>query len=413
VEPSVENSVYPIIAIVAWLVSARLLIEQIKQPTLQRGFLIAAIGIPGFSYMVAAPKVYHWFDALVGVPNLGAEIVYAGVMTFAWGIVAFVMTVVGGRDYLRRRIGAWTAGYVIAVGAMSVLFVLANVDAVDAEGSTGFDKLYADAPYVPWFLLIFQSYFAIGLVIAGLYCWRWSKQTNRPWMRRGLPFIALASLLILGYIVPKIIYIVLRQFSIHADTLNTWAPLFAVFASLCHLIGFSLCAMGAVSDYRERRRAYQVIYPLWTVLLAPFPDKVLPGSEGPSNPKLAIWPRRLKTLLYRRIVEIRDARLQLRPHFDAGVAAEAKAAAQALGLDELETDAAVEAALLHAALATYSQGNGRDMTPSAVAVVEDADATEAKWFGVGDLAAESRWLKAVAGHWTSLTQAQVAGSAAA
>ncbi|MEU7823073.1 MAB_1171c family putative transporter [Catellatospora sp. NPDC049133] len=392
-----EDAVYPVIAVITWLVTLRMLITQFKEPTLQRGFLIAAIGIPGFSYWTAAPRNYHWFNDLVGVPNLGVLVVYCGVMTFAYGIVAFLMAVVRGREYLVRRIWYWTAGYVLAVAVMAVLFVLAPVDVVDAEGSTGFDQMYAAAPYVPWLLIIFQLYFAAGLIALSGYCWTWSRQLrDRPFMQRGLAFIGVGSALGLLYVVPKIVYVVIRQSGPDLVALNTWAPLGAVGASLCYLVGFSLCAMGWFTEYRERWSAYQRIHPLWTELVDPFQGLVLRRNEGPKNPRRALHPARLKTLVYRRVVELRDVRLMLRAWFDPTVAASARAEAQAAGLKDMSADAYVEAALLRAALAAHRP----EAEPPTTADPHLGGDAIGRWLSdPPTLGPETRWWSAVAGHY--------------
>lgn len=392
-----ENVVYPIVAVVAWLVIARMLVAQVKSPTPQRAFIMAGVGTPGLSFLSAAPVVYQWIDRQLGVPNFAVIIVYGGVMTFPTFLAAFLMLVVGGPQYFYGR-RQWTlfGTYLAALVTMIVLFAAADVD-VEAEGSTGFDKLYAGQPGAAWFLMIYQAYFALGMVATGPYWWRLSRKTDDRWIRRGMPFVAAGSLLLLGYGIPKIIYVILRQRGIDADVLNTWAPLASVMAAALIIIGFMLCALGPVSAYRRRWRAYQVIYPLWQYILQPFPDLVLNGLEGPADPRLAVFPQRLKTLLYRRIMEIRDARLRLKPYFEAQVAEQARQTAQAAGLSEIDCDAATEAALLHAALAAVAAGQ----PPAPAESRPDTDAGQ-RWNSDGTHTSETRWWSAVAAQFRQL-----------
>lgn len=386
-----ENIAYPIIAALAWLVAGRMLIVQIKTPTPQRAFIIAAIAIPGLSFLVAAPVVYHRVNDLVGVPNFAVLLVYGGVMTYPTAIAAFLGIVVRGREFfLGRRAWTWAAAYVIALAAMVVLFAAADVD-LDASGSTGFDKMYATEPSAAWFLVIFQVYFAGGMVVTAPYWWRLAKQTDERWFRRGMPFIAVGSLLLLGYALPKLAYVALRQGGVDADIINALAPLAAAVSALLNVIGFSLCGLGFVSQYARRWQAYQALHPLWQALVEPFPQVVLPNLTGPANPKWAIWPRRLKILLYRRIMEIRDVRLQLRPFFDPATAAAARAAAETVESDAMMADAAVEAALLRAALAAHAAGSA----PQNPAVSDEFDVA-LRWNTDGTQTAEAIWWTAVA-----------------
>lgn len=392
-----ENIAFPIITAVVWTVTGFKIVQQFKEPNLQRGFLIVLIGAPGLSYLVAAPVVYHKVNALLGVPNIGTPIVYWGIMVFAFCSIAWLTGVLHPREELVRRLWPWALGYAAAIVAMAVLFALAPVD-VEAEGSTGFDATYADAPFVPWFLATFNASFAVALLAIGPRCWRWSRVTDRKWLRRGLPLIAVAAFCAMLYIIPKVIYVVLRQFDVTVADLNTYAPLGAMASSLFFLLGFVLCAMGPASDFRQRWRAYQAIHPMWTPLMKPFPELVLDGAEGPSDPRLALWPSSLKMLLYRRIVECRDARLRLRPWFDPAVAERARAQAQAAGLVEMQADAAVEAALLRAALERYSISSDVPPLAAAESSPEGGAAAEAHWYAEGNLAAEARWFAAVAEH---------------
>jgi hypothetical protein len=367
----VENVAFPVIGAGAWIIVIFKLIAQFKEPNLQRAFVIGLIGAPGVSYLVAAPFLYHRFNALLGIPNVGTVAVYWGVMVFAFCAIAFLAGVVHSREAAKTRLWLWGAGYATAMILMAVLFALAPVE-VEAEGSTGFDKMYADSPYVPWFLAVFNLSFAVGLIAIGPYCWRWSKITDRRWLKKGLPWIAVASLCGLFYVIPKIVYIVLRQFGTDVDLLNTWAPLGAMAASVCYITGFVICAMGPAGDFTTRWKAYQAIYPMWTALMEPFPDLVLASTRGPKDPRLAIRPHRLKTLLYRRIVEIRDARLRLRPWFDPAIH----------GADA----AAIEAAQLKAALAKRAGGAEERLH----------DLEDKNWLAEGNLAAEATWFVAVA-----------------
>jgi len=393
-----ENVIYPIVAVVAWLVVARMLVAQVKSPTPQRRFIIGAVAAPGLSWLAAAPAVYQWIDRLLGVPNLAVVIVYGGVMGFPTFLAAFLMLVVRGPEYFfGRRLVIWAAIYLLALAVMVALFRTADVD-VEAEGSTGFDKMYAGQPDVAWFLMIFQGYFALGVSATSPFWWQLSRKTDDRWMRRGLPLITVGSLVLLGYAIPKIVYVVLRQNGIDADGINTWAPLAAFVAAILSITGFSLCALGPVSAYRRRRLAYQAIHPLWQTILRPFPDLVLTGMEGPHDPRLAILPQRLKTLLYRRIMEIRDARLRLKPYFAARVAEQARQQAQVAQLPPMDADAAVEAALLAAALAALSAGQA----PAPDDASPDVDAGQ-QWNSDGTHAAETRWWIAVAAQFQQLS----------
>ena len=103
-----------------------------------------------------------------------------------------------------------------------------------------------------------------------------------------------------------------------------------------------------------QHRALRSLYPLWRDLCHASPDIALlpPGSRLADT--LAV--RDLGFRLYRRIVEIRDGSLALRPYVDARIAEDARARCRAAGLSNEETDVVVEAANLAAALRAKAKG---------------------------------------------------------
>ncbi|OLF14675.1 DUF6545 domain-containing protein [Actinophytocola xanthii] len=99
-------------------------------------------------------------------------------------------------------------------------------------------------------------------------------------------------------------------------------------------------------------------------------------------------PARWQTVefrLYRRIIEIRDAVLTLRPYVDEQVANTARESAAAAGLDRDGQEAVVEAATLAAALRAKADNrvNGDAAPPTAVRPADIDE--EARWLtGVAD-----------------------------
>jgi hypothetical protein len=84
--------------------------------------------------------------------------------------------------------------------------------------------------------------------------------------------------------------------------------------------------------------AYRRLHPLWAAMVQAVPDVGLPVERGS---RFGIRWR-----LLRRIIEIRDAELALRPYWRADVAAQASAAARSASLGADLEQAAVEAAVI-------------------------------------------------------------------
>jgi len=97
--------------------------------------------------------------------------------------------------------------------------------------------------------------------------------------------------------------------------------------------------------------------PLWAMLLDGAPDVRLPPQPGT---RLAARYR-----LHRRVIEIRDAQLALRPFRDNRAAAEAADAARLAGLTRDESDAVIEAAMIVSALGARRSGVAPASSPDA------------------------------------------------
>jgi hypothetical protein len=105
----------------------------------------------------------------------------------------------------------------------------------------------------------------------------------------------------------------------------------------------------------ETWAAWFRLRPLWAMLLDGAPDVRLPPQPGT---RLAARYR-----LHRRVVEIRDAQLALRPFRDSRAAAEAGDAARSAGLTRDERDAVIEAAMLVSALDARRSGAAPATSP--------------------------------------------------
>jgi len=99
--------------------------------------------------------------------------------------------------------------------------------------------------------------------------------------------------------------------------------------------------------------------------------------------------RDLNFRLYRRVVEIRDGGLALRPCMDPAIADEARRLCRAAGLSEHERQAVVEAASLAAAMRATRQGTRGVSGPSSAGMS-----------GGADLPSEIAVLERVAHHYT-------------
>ncbi|WNV83167.1 DUF6545 domain-containing protein [Umezawaea sp. Da 62-37] len=116
-----------------------------------------------------------------------------------------------------------------------------------------------------------------------------------------------------------------------------------------------LIAQKTLFDYRARRQVRQatrLLSPLWRRMIADVPQVRLDDiDEGALH-----RAERAQYRLYRRVMEIRDAQVLLRPHIPPGIPERVSTAADKRELDPVDADILREAAELHAALAAYRAG---------------------------------------------------------
>lgn len=98
----------------------------------------------------------------------------------------------------------------------------------------------------------------------------------------------------------------------------------------------------------RRRCSYHQLAPLWRIISSAVPEVVVP-CEDPRTSTIGFR-------LYRRVIEIRDGQLTLRPYCDPGLVAAVRSRALGLGLEGSELDALVEAAATAMAVAAKNDG---------------------------------------------------------
>jgi len=101
--------------------------------------------------------------------------------------------------------------------------------------------------------------------------------------------------------------------------------------------------------------AYWRLYPLWDVLRQEVPEIELPAGHGMR------WNIRYR--LHRRVIEIRDAQLVLRPYEEAEVTGLAAAAAKSADLPPDTAAAVVEAAAIISSLQSRRRNRERAARP--------------------------------------------------
>jgi hypothetical protein len=240
----------------------------------------------------------------------------------------------------------------------------------EAAGLIDFRVRYGESPYL----------LALGVVVyawAGLVFWsiaqlsrHYGSLSRRPVSRLGLAMSMAGGLLGVTNSIYTTGVMLARYFSIPTpfeegvveNALVAGAILLLVLGESIHVWGAWL-RLPAASEWLRSYRAYVAIFPLWADLCRAVPDVAL---IPPSNTLRDLAPPRdVAFRLYRRLIEVLDARLALRPFADV-----------AIGEDEESGPGAMEAATLDSALRRRAAGEPPRRTQLKEIVNIGGDASE-------------------------------------
>jgi hypothetical protein len=243
---------------------------------------------------------------------------------------------------------------------------------------------------LPMRLYMVGSVGYLGLVIAVVWhnARRYRQHSERPSVRVGLLIVELACLLGAAYIVLKTAGALPP---LHGVSLPRRVEALGQVAACLGgiLIGIGVC-WPALVDRAERARRWMTsrrrmlrLDPLWRALCAAVPDVALDPPRHLLVERLD--PRDVSYRLIRRVIEIRDAQLELRPYTDGPAEELAHLHPSTPGRPGVDGEARAHAASLRAALVNHA-GQLRPATPDTPSLSRVAN------HGGDDIAAETTWL---------------------
>lgn len=334
------NSVlYPLCAVVAGLA----LLYKLRVLRTDRSVTqVALLGNFFFlfvTYTVSTPAVWAATSSAVGIVNFSGLLSQSCVilLTACQQIVLLHLTHEAPLAWRKARPRLIGLGLVLV--AMVALFAVAT-----GRGEKPDDFAIDSATYYPAYLTLYLLAYAANQVDVGVLGWRYARIAPHPWMRRGLYLIAATLPFALLYTGCRAADIVAAQFGVSGQAWEPVAQVAVTIATLSKTLGWILPDWGRHLTALWRRftdyRAFRELGPLHREVTSRIPEPVLhlePDTD-------------LRTRLYRRLVEIRDAQWALRVWTPAAVAGAAEERARAAGLAGTDLAATVEAAQLRAAL---------------------------------------------------------------
>jgi len=376
-------------AVLAWTALAYKLpaFRRNRQDPSVRAFALSLFFL-ALALTVLLPPVALWIDRVAGLANLSRLLGNSVVLIAAWAVQLFVFRTLDYRgDGARSRIQLASWALVAVLIAMSALFALAPVHREAAE----FWQRYSTAPLMLEYRLVYLAYMGLAVINIVRHSWRYAGMTDQPSLSLGLRVLALGGLLGGGYVAHEGLRSVAVAFGTDNAFLDSDTVTRVLIAGSVALMvaGVTMPAWGprvgmpAVYHGLGRYQTYRQLYPLWHALYRANPEiGLLPVRSALAD---ALTIRDLDFRLYRRIVEIRDGSLALRPYLEPWVVRRASELSRFAGVPDAESRAVIEAASLatalyarklgrppHSAVSRFELSGGGDVSSEAAVLVRVA-----------------------------------------
>lgn len=330
--------------------------------------------------IVFIPAIQQLLGDVTSVPTIGEPLARSALALATYYPLAMAAHVAAAE----REPATWALAvrrWVLGL-AVLVLWVAWLVAPITAP-TDHFTTTYGHLPAVRVYLLTFLAY--LGYVVAVIWreCLRYRRRASDPTLHLSLTLIAAGCLLGLGYVAIKSGYLLafMTGYSPPAIIDHGIARGSACLGGIVLGVGVAWPAMvdgrQQLRRWIQERRHLIALDPLWRELCAAVPDVAL---LQPRRPLIERWdPRSIRFRLMRRVVEIRDVQIELRPYLDADVRDQATAALRHDGLPTQDLDATVEAVVLRNTLTAMHTGRRPVRVIGSAVRGEDNLAAEASW----------------------------------
>lgn len=393
-----NDTLYPLAALFAWVV----VLSRAKQVPAMRNHpaRLATWSLYLFFaliFTVGWEVVWNRLDSWTGLPESNTLIAMCLVVCYSASALVLLQVWSYPPNRARRRVKSTIIAAAVVLIAMIVLFLRS---AAAHHQQQAFKAWYGGSVEYEVYLLIYLLTYTAAEIELIRLCRRYAKLTTRSWLRTGLITTAIGAAIGLLYALMRVADIIAARAGVDISGLENVAEVGAGLGALLVMIGLTLHTWGpriSVPGRRARRLiAYARLRPLWARFYELDPsiafDDPRSSSSAGALGRARAATRVLKDPEYhagRRVVEIRDGILTLRPYQDPGFAQRARVYYGHHGLVGDDLDAAVTAAGIHAALDAREAAPPLDQTDSSAAGNVPAD-----------LDSEMAWLLKVTEHFS-------------
>lgn len=335
-------------------------------------YAIACFTLLGLAALVIAPGTLRAASTVEPLPNMARWVGNSLVIAAAFCTFGILAHTVQDPAQVRRIVTRQAVIAGIVAASMGVLLVLG-----DTRFTTEFVTEYGNRPAITAYLALFSAYCGWGLFAFVRLVRRYSAATPERPLRVGLNIMMSGAFVGLLWAAWKTVVLVVNRISpepVKAEALitallsSTAAALVAIGAMVPLVIRYLRDPVVRARTARHNRQ----LQPLWEAAHHALPEINLDPTHGDDE-----------FVVYRRVIEIRDANLALRVHCHPDVRAWATAAAQARGVVGDQVEVIVEASVIAAAIEAHAAG---------VRYHTDPSTAETPRSGTGDVNAERDWL---------------------
>lgn len=334
-----NDFLYPIVAsvtLVALLFKLRVLRTD-RSPT-----QIALIGnffLLFVTFSVSTPPVWTAVSNAVGITNFSGLLTQSAVILNAACQQVVLLSLTHNAEDAWRKTRPRLIGLALILITMIALFTSAT-----SLGERPDDFALAKAQYYPAYLGVYLLGYTANQIDVGVLGWRCAQVAPTFWLRCGLYLIALTLPFVLIYSGCRIADIVAGQFNSSGHAWEPLAQIAVAVATVIHTVGWTAPDWGPVltrvCERIKDRLAYMQLVALHRAVTAAVPEAVQEMGRDED----------LRMLLYRTVVETRDAQWALRTWMTPESGAEAQRRAASFGLEGDDLAAVVEAEQLRSAL---------------------------------------------------------------
>ncbi|KAA2255219.1 hypothetical protein F0L68_28775 [Solihabitans fulvus] len=383
------NALFYFVALVAFalvgLVLRRRQHGRRKPTQLPMVLILAALGAAFFFLAPASQAVESRI-----VPSLGRLLSNICTLVAAYGFLTLMLHVSHPPEQIRSRSRWRLLALVVALAVMAVMFLASH----PPSGTGVFTGLYRSQPTLAVYTMVYSAYLGVAVVDVAWLGFR-SVRHVRGYLRVGMVIVSVGCLLALGYVTQKVLSILTELFGggaaeqLCAGPFSTVGCTFSVgmpaLSVLAIIVGAAVPPLGprieAAVRWPARLRAHRRLRPLWEALYDAVPEIALTSPQAVQG---SVPRRDMEFRLYRRVIEISDGLLVLRPYRDPEATPAHRERAERAGLTGRDLAAAVEAADVDTALRRRRAG---------VPAVDEATPVESP--PESDLVAETAWLTLV------------------